>query len=89
MKEYEKMKYYQQQISTSKKRPVAEKRLPSANKLLRDNSSYVLVRPRDPKDQEALKDVIASQKHKIDNFQEREKFYQTELGTRERFISVL
>ena len=59
------MKYYQKQISTSKKRPVAaaavvEKRLPSANKILRDNSSYVLVRPRDPKDQEALKDVIAS-----------------------------
>ena len=63
--------------------------MPSANKILRDNSSYMIVKPRDPKDQEALKDVIASQKRKIDNFQEREVFYQSELQTREKFIAIL
>jgi hypothetical protein len=49
--------------------------MPSAQKLLRDSSGFMLIKPRDPKDQEALKDVIASQKHKIENFEERERFY--------------
>ena len=83
------MKYYQQQIPSAKKRVVTEKRMTSANKLLRDNSGYMIVKPRDPKDQEALKDVISSQKNKIDNFKEREAFYVSELQTREKFISIL
>jgi len=87
VKEYEKMKYFQKQ---SKKKH-HEKKMPSANKILRDhsNSSYSIIKPRDPKDQEALKDVIASQKRKIDNFLEREAYYQQELKTREKYIGVL
>lgn len=57
-----------------------------SSKILRDPRGYVLVKPRGS---EALKDVIMTQREKLDKYQKTENFLRDELKARENHILAL
>jgi hypothetical protein len=63
-------------------------KVPSAYKILRNPSGYMIVKPKDH-DSSALKDVINEQQYRIDSLLKAERDIVLELDNREHIIKVL